>query len=352
MIRFKFAIPILILISVTVLGFVFMGSIIERVIEKQLSETYGAQIDVNDVNVSYFPFKLSISSLDVTDKNNPMSNIVSVGNVTASLSFLPLLEKKVLIPDIQVQDVMLHTPRRKSGRIEKTTKVVPKVDNASKSVVSKVKNKVSQSKAVQSVKQKSSEKFSSLKKDAFSFQTPDMGQAIELKSQKEAELIRDDISKTNDKWSKRLKESPVKASSVNLQKEWRDYKAAIPKKLDSLDKINAQIQGLSKLKSKSDLVVKEINKEKAAFNSDFKQLQSKVTSLSKLAEQDYKNASQTLRSDEYSFNNITELYLSEIVRQKVDPVTIRFNEAYALFRKFKGAGAPKSKKFETSRTYG
>ena len=51
-----------------------------------------------------------------------------------------------------------------------------------------------------------------------------------------------------------------------------------------------------------------------------------------------------MSSDEYSFNNITELYLSEIVRQKVDPVTTRFNEAYALFRKFKGAGAPKPKK--------
>ncbi len=344
MIRFKFAIPVIIFVSVIGVTLTFMGSILEMVIEKQLSETYGAQIDVNNVDVSYLPFKLSISSLDITDKSNSMSNIVSVGQVTASLSFLPLLEKKILIPEIQVQDVMLHTPRQTSGRIEKTAKVVAKVDNDSKSVVSKVTNKVSQSKAVKAVKKKSSEKLSNLKKNAFSFQSPDMGQAIELKSQKQAELIRDDISKTNDKWSKRLKESPVKQSSQNLQKEWLNYKSSIPKKLDSLDKINAQIQGLSKLKSKSERLVKEINKEKTEFNSDFKQLQSKVSSLTQLAEQDYKNASKTIKLDEYSFNNITELYLSEIIRQKVDPITTRFNEAYSLFRKFKGAGAPKPKK--------
>lgn len=340
MIRTKFAVPILILVaSVLALGF-FAGTLIEKAIEGPASSQYGAKIDVNSVDVSYFPLSVQIKGLAVTDLNDPMKNAVSIGHIQFSMAFLPLIEKKVLIPDLALENLQFDTVRVKSGAFQNEKKV-DTTGSDKPGLVSKASKKVMSTEVAQKTKQKAKEKLASAKVDALSFQTPDMKSPIQLKTRQEAQALNQEMKVLQDKWQTRLKQNPVKSDYEKLKKEWSAFETQYPAKIDSVETFNQQLNKINSLKKQSDQVVDTLSAEKKAFDQDYRYMNDKINRLSQLAEQDYQNAVKNLKADTYSFDNITEMYLSAIVNQKVDPLMERFRQLQDTYKRFRGSKPPK-----------
>jgi len=93
-------------------------SIVASSIENLGSESVGAQVNVDSVELGLFPLSVSINRLQVTDPDQPMTNLVEVKQIKFGIDSGALLWKKVLIEELIIDGVQLATERESSGRLE------------------------------------------------------------------------------------------------------------------------------------------------------------------------------------------------------------------------------------------
>jgi|GEM_PF-358798 len=96
-----------------------LGPIIKISIETFGSQAVGAKVDVEDVSVSFSPLALTITGVQVADKESPMENVVSFDQALANLNVLPLFLGKAIVPDLSLQGVVLGSSRTVSGALAK-----------------------------------------------------------------------------------------------------------------------------------------------------------------------------------------------------------------------------------------
>ena len=68
------------------------------------------------------PMTITVSGVQLTDKDKPMENIVSFETAVANIEPFPLLLGKAIIPQLSLEGVATGTPRSESGAIKKTNK--------------------------------------------------------------------------------------------------------------------------------------------------------------------------------------------------------------------------------------
>lgn len=95
------------------------GPLIKMAIEKFGSDAVGAQVNVADVSLGFNPLSLTITGVQVADKDAPMENMVSFDKAVANLEPFPLLLGKAIIPDVTLQGVALGSARSVSGALQK-----------------------------------------------------------------------------------------------------------------------------------------------------------------------------------------------------------------------------------------
>lgn len=103
-----------------------LGPIIKMSIETFGSQAVGAKVDVEDVSVSFDPLALTITGVQVADKESPMENVVSFDQALANLNVLPLFLGKAIVPDLSLQGVVLGSSRSVSGALAEDVEVAEK----------------------------------------------------------------------------------------------------------------------------------------------------------------------------------------------------------------------------------
>ena len=87
-------------------------------IEGWASDAYGAQINVDDIELSLSPLGLELGRLQVTDKENPLFNAVELERLKVDTELLPLLFGKVLVDELSVSALRFGTARSVSGELK------------------------------------------------------------------------------------------------------------------------------------------------------------------------------------------------------------------------------------------
>lgn len=100
-----------------------LGPIIKMSIETFGSQAVGAKVDVEDVSVSFDPLALTITGVQVADKESPMENLVGFDQALANLNVLPLFLGKAIVPDLSLQGVVLGSARSVSGALTEDAEV-------------------------------------------------------------------------------------------------------------------------------------------------------------------------------------------------------------------------------------
>ena len=94
-----------------------VGPLIELSIERFGSQAVGAKVEVDDVSLGLFPVSLSVSGVQVTDKDAPMRNILSFDHALADVELFPLMLGKAIIPHLSLTGVATGTERSSSGAL-------------------------------------------------------------------------------------------------------------------------------------------------------------------------------------------------------------------------------------------
>jgi uncharacterized protein (TIGR03545 family) len=95
----------------------FGGPVVEWAVEAAGTRAVGAQVELADADLSLFPLGVTLSDLQVTDPDAPMTNAVQVDRIRCDVEPVPLLRRKVIIDAMEVTGVRVNTPRKVSGAL-------------------------------------------------------------------------------------------------------------------------------------------------------------------------------------------------------------------------------------------
>lgn len=171
-----------------------VDGMIECAIERAGTQAVGAKVELAAADLTFLPLGLTLTGLQVTDPDAPMTNAVEAARISFLMDGLNLLRRKIIINEMTVDGVRFGTPRKTSGAIGKQEPGMVQ--------------KIAKTQFVLP-----------------SAQIPDVKEILakeELQSLKLAETLRADIQAEQDRWKQQMAELPNKA-------KFDDYKQRLEK---------------------------------------------------------------------------------------------------------------------------
>lgn len=117
--RWKAIVPMVLLLGLVAgLWTLYVDTAIRRALEFVGTEVVGAKVEVGSARLRLRHADLVLTGIQVTNPNAPMTNLIEVPEIRASLNGRALLMKKVVVESLAVQGVRFGTPRQTSGALE------------------------------------------------------------------------------------------------------------------------------------------------------------------------------------------------------------------------------------------
>lgn len=104
--------------AIGLLWLLVVDDLVKAKIEEEGTAAVGAKVELDAANLTLFPTGLTLTRLQVTNPDEPMTNLVEITRLTMDLDGLQLLGRKVIIDEIQVDGVQFGTARATSGAID------------------------------------------------------------------------------------------------------------------------------------------------------------------------------------------------------------------------------------------
>ncbi|MBW2941260.1 TIGR03545 family protein [Zhongshania aquimaris] len=122
---------IVILLVVAVIGVVFaLEPIAKFVIESEGSKQVGARVDVDSVDISFYPTHVALNGLTVANPQEPMRNLLQSEKVSADVDAKALLKMQVIADQVVLSGLQMYTERSTPGTLDGSMPP-PKEDSAS-----------------------------------------------------------------------------------------------------------------------------------------------------------------------------------------------------------------------------
>ncbi|MBI5135858.1 MAG: TIGR03545 family protein [Nitrospirae bacterium] len=130
-IRWRGLAAFVVLVTALTLGWLLLvDRMVKAGFEAAGTRAVGARVDVGGADLSLFPAGLTLTRIQVTDPDAPMTNAVEIARVAMTMDGALLLRRKVIVEEMAVEGVRLHTPRSRSGAIHKAPKPAREADHA------------------------------------------------------------------------------------------------------------------------------------------------------------------------------------------------------------------------------
>ena len=117
----------LVLVGIPILIFAIAGLVgknekIGTIAADKLAKANGAEVNIASMGLSPLSGSLTAEKVQVTNPDVPKQNQVAFDNFTANAGVFNLLSGKVVIDDVQIDNLTFNTPREKAGEVLKTEK--------------------------------------------------------------------------------------------------------------------------------------------------------------------------------------------------------------------------------------
>lgn len=239
-------------------AYFFASSLFKFGIETSMESVFGAQTDIQEVNVTWQPFGIEVLGIAQTDPNNAMSNLVQVDYISAKMDVFELLLGNVIIDELAATGVQANHARNNAGEIFVSTTKADVAEDATET---------------------SPEKADETENDALAL--PDAKQALadaDLITEQKATALSQVIDTENKKLDEALRALPNDKSLNRYQKDWNSLTSTSIKSLDDIKSLQAKLDELSKRiqQDKTALAAakKQYKDSKAAIDLAIKELKS------------------------------------------------------------------------------
>ncbi|PKL09098.1 MAG: hypothetical protein CVV51_05530 [Spirochaetae bacterium HGW-Spirochaetae-7] len=98
-------------------GLFFMNPVLERGLERGLEAAFGARAEVSALHLDLVRLRISIGSIAVADRDDPMTNLFQTGRIELGLNLASLLRGRIFIEEATAASIEAGTPRSSSGAL-------------------------------------------------------------------------------------------------------------------------------------------------------------------------------------------------------------------------------------------
>ncbi|MGZ3774117.1 MAG: TIGR03545 family protein [Pseudobdellovibrionaceae bacterium] len=283
--RWEAIIPFVIICLLISLYFsLFFDGQLRRALEWAGYKALGAEINIANLETSFFKASLRIQGIEVTDAEQPMQDSIKIGDIRFSMLWDALLRAKIVINEAAVEQIEFGVQRKHPGKIKPPEPVSTKPGFAEKLKEQTLKE--AQEQAGENVL---GDVIAMLGGTDSNAQLQKLQQS--LPSKEMLEKFDNDLKAKQKNWDLRLKSLPqtkdIQALNDRLNKiKYKDFKSPqeLQTSLQELDKIFKDGDALSKqVQSTGD----ELNKDLKSFESQYKDIEKQVQLDIKTLEQHF-----------------------------------------------------------------
>jgi len=282
---------VLVMALIGVFWFFLADRIVKHAIQLAGTRLVGAQVELAEADLHLLPLGITLSELQVTNPDRPMSNALQAGSIELSLDSMNLLRRKLIIDTLSLDGIRFNTPRSQSG-------AVPSSDSD------------------QQAPQKgdeSSESTAETGNASFqtpSFQIPDVKEILareQLETLRQIKQIQADIDAAKTRWQERLAQAPDQETFEAYQSRAKKLQKGIKGIGGALKRAN-EVQKLQKDVDKDLKKIKKLNK---SFERDQKDLKNKIKQLAAAPKKDIDRIQKKYSLSAEGLGNFSQLLLGD-----------------------------------------
>jgi uncharacterized protein (TIGR03545 family) len=266
-----------------------VDGVVEAIIEEKGTAAVGAKVELGAADLSLFPAGLTLTRLQVTHPEKPMTNVVEIANLVMALDGLQLFRRKVIIEEMTVDAVQFGTTRETSGAIEGRT---PRVTDGQS-------------------------------QEESSFTLPplevlNVQQILEQEDLETLQLIRavqHDIQREREVWKQRLETLPGKAEFAKYQKRIESLKSS------TKGGVSGVLGGVEELKSIKQEIEQDLEKLKSArkeFDEKVVLLNQRIAQVRTAPQRDVNRLKEKYSLSPKGLANLGQTLLGKHIGEKLD----------------------------------
>lgn len=95
----------------------FSGAIVKSILESQLSSANGAEVNIERVEIGYWPFNIVVTAIQFTDREQPELNLIEIEQARLEISTNALLKSLFVVNDLHLDKIVFATQRDTPGDV-------------------------------------------------------------------------------------------------------------------------------------------------------------------------------------------------------------------------------------------
>lgn len=329
--RWKFVIPVGIIIIVTVLATIFfLDPLLRRALIASGESVFGAKVEVASLKTRFKDLSVSINGLTVADRNNEWRNLFSVQQARFGMKLLPLLSKKFIIDEMSMTGIAWGTQRSTSGALppKKRAALDKKAARDNKdSAVWKMMNAV-QDRAVKEAAGLPPVQTLLAAQDLMKdFSTDKLIDAAGLTSIREMETLQKDVQDKYAQYQSSL-------SAINVESQLAELRAAVEAvgqiKINSVADIEpaqARLARLRQAKTSVEGTISTLSSLQSRAAADFGAQKDMLRRINEMKDRDLKALSAKFQLPSFSMSNLSQVLFGPAWLNRIHSVMYYVNLA-------------------------
>jgi uncharacterized protein (TIGR03545 family) len=293
---------LILLIVVVIIGlFLFRNQIATAIIEKSGAAIFGAKVEVDNVYLKPFELHISWDKFQVTDRKNTWQNLFETGKCEFFLTFKPLLDKKVIIENMELSHLQFNTKRKTDGKLPPKAKKPPKEKEPSKLMMLVKKNLEEEKSKIPIFNPKQLEK--KINVDAIlaelNFQTPAKADSVKKIAETRYAFWKDKIDDNN--YEKEVRDIKTQVNTLDI------------KAIDNIIELEKQLTTAQNVYNKSQKLWSDFNSDKKELEQDLNTLKHLKDDIPDWIKNDYQRALALAQLPDFSVENIALILFGDRV---------------------------------------
>ena len=289
---------VLFIFLIAVLLVVFRNPIAKYVIEKTGSAAAGAKVEVDGVYLKPLALHISWDRLQVTDRNNTMSNLFETSSCEFELAFSPLLDRKVIIDNMTISEVRVNTKRTTDGKLPvKASK--PK--KPSKLMLSLKRNLEAEKEKIPVFKAK--DMTTEISVDAII-------EMMEFETPAKADSVKELAENRYNYWHDLIENNDYEARAKKIEK---DIKKIDIENMDTLTEFQENFQLAQRSYTQSKALYDEFKIQKSQLEGDLSTMKELKRDIPQWVTEDYQKALQKAKLQDINVQNVALMVFGERV---------------------------------------
>ncbi len=309
---------------------------IKSAVEWGGTQAVGAEVNVGSVHTSFLGGSFALNGLQVTNKADPSTNVVQIGQIRFAFSWDALLRLKFLIKDAAVDGIALYSPRTSVGWVKPPEPPKPPSAAAAPegpSTLDKIQSKVSD----QVKGSGSQDPLGGISKLLAGTNQAAIGDSVKtaLKSETRIKELQAEIKDKQKVWQEKINKMPQKKDFEDIAAQAKNLKFDIKNPKEFAD----NVKKAKELKDKADVKLKEVKDTTDQLKADADHINAEYKEIDALVNEDIKNVQASLNLSDLNPKELSRALFSNLIAQKLGS----YAKYLALAEKYMSGSKKKSK---------